>query len=321
MGGYDIIGDVHGCADKLVGLLSLLGYENRGGVYRHPERQAIFVGDLIDRGAQQVETIDLVRPMVKAGAAQIVMGNHEFNAISYATPNPEIPGEFMRRHSEKNRGQHKKFIEQVQVHTGLYAQCIEWFKTMPLYLDLDGLRVVHACWNDEAIRTVDKWMEPGTAMSTEFVIRANQKGTPEYEAIETLLKGPELRLKDHGLPGFRDKDGHLRHEARIRWWDARAQTLDELAEIPGDAMASDGSPYPRLPATPCPDEVVYDYTGEKVVFYGHYWRKWPPVVDRDWTTNTVCIDFSAVRGGPLAAYRWIGDYEVSSNAFVAYPET
>ncbi len=91
MQAYDIIGDVHGCADKLEGLLGKLGFEERAGVYRHPERQAIFVGDLIDRGPQQVETLNLVHAMVETGSAKVVMGNHEFNAISYATLNPEVP--------------------------------------------------------------------------------------------------------------------------------------------------------------------------------------------------------------------------------------
>ena len=53
MSGYDIIGDVHGCADMLEGLLQGLGYEERSGAYTYvasdDERQAIFVGDLVDR--------------------------------------------------------------------------------------------------------------------------------------------------------------------------------------------------------------------------------------------------------------------------------
>ena len=60
MSGYDIIGDVHGCASKLKGLLDTLGYRQHRGAYRHPNRQAIFVGDLIDRGREQVETVELV---------------------------------------------------------------------------------------------------------------------------------------------------------------------------------------------------------------------------------------------------------------------
>ena len=59
--------------------------------------------------------------MVEFGAAQIVIGNHEFNAISFATANPEISGEFMRPQSDKNRSQHRAFIDQVQIHAGLYG--------------------------------------------------------------------------------------------------------------------------------------------------------------------------------------------------------
>ena len=51
--GYDIIGDIHGHADQLEALLSELGYRPSGGAHRHPHRQAVFVGDLIDRGPAQ----------------------------------------------------------------------------------------------------------------------------------------------------------------------------------------------------------------------------------------------------------------------------
>ena len=34
--GYDIIGDVHGCANLLEQLLVTMGYEQRDGVYRRP---------------------------------------------------------------------------------------------------------------------------------------------------------------------------------------------------------------------------------------------------------------------------------------------
>jgi len=47
---YDLIGDIHGHADALERLLTKLGYAPRRGCYRHPERQAIFLGDFIDRG-------------------------------------------------------------------------------------------------------------------------------------------------------------------------------------------------------------------------------------------------------------------------------
>ena len=328
--GYDIIGDIHGCASKLEGLLGTLQYDLRSGVYRHSERQAIFVGDLIDRGDEQIKTLDLIRAMVEAGSAQIVMGNHEFNAISYATPNPEIPGEFMRPHNEKNRSQHEAFIEQVQLQAGYYAQSIEWFRTLPLFLDLGELRMVHVCWNDKAIEVVRRWMKPDQPMSAEFVIKANQKGTDEHRAIEILLKGPEIDLRKYRQPDFKMPGDHQRHEARIRWWNPDATTLRELAEIGRGTVTESGEPYPELPdELGDEEEAQYDYDGRIPVFYGHYWRKWNPdqlpdwVPERglDWTSNTACVDFSAVRGGPLVAYQWDGESEVDPAKYRRYPET
>ena len=324
MNGYDIIGDVHGCADKLEGLLQKLGYKQKDGVYRYSradgDRQAIFVGDLIDRGCQQIRTLEIVRAMVEARTARMVMGNHEFDAISFATSNPEIRGEYMRPNNQKNIGQHKEFLKQIRANSALHRQTIEWFKTLPLCLEFPGIRIVHACWSDGAIDQVKTWIPCGTKMSTDFVIKANQKGSPEHKAIEVLLKGPELSLSKYGQPSFVDGD-QVRSEARIRWWNAKARTLRELAEIPMGATTPDGAPYPELPDQECLEEAVYYYDGKEPVFYGHYWRSWPPEEGQDWTDNTVCVDFKAVKRGPLVAYRWNRGESVSSENYVQYPET
>ena len=81
-GPFDIIGDVHGCCDELVDLLHKLGYqmeETGGGPgARHPEgRQAVFLGDLVDRGPKIPEVLKLVMGMAAAGSALCVPGNHD----------------------------------------------------------------------------------------------------------------------------------------------------------------------------------------------------------------------------------------------------
>ena len=85
-GPFDVIGDVHGCADELVGLLEKLGY----GVARSdgefevepPEgRRAIFLGDLVDRGPRSPEVLRLVMGMVASGAALCVPGNHDAKLV------------------------------------------------------------------------------------------------------------------------------------------------------------------------------------------------------------------------------------------------
>ena len=79
-GPFDVVGDVHGCFDELVALLTSLGYEidGAGNGARHPAgRRAFFVGDLVDRGPATPEVLRLVMGMVEAGDALCVPGNHE----------------------------------------------------------------------------------------------------------------------------------------------------------------------------------------------------------------------------------------------------
>ena len=59
---YDLIGDTHGHADALQRLLKSLGYSRHKGIYKHPEKQAIFLGDFIDRGPQIRATLEIVPP-------------------------------------------------------------------------------------------------------------------------------------------------------------------------------------------------------------------------------------------------------------------
>jgi protein phosphatase len=87
-GPFDIIGDVHGCADELEELLSNLGYEKSAIsdpgpgwanlCYSHPAgRKAVFVGDLVDRGPRVLDTLSIVRNMIQASTALCVPGNHD----------------------------------------------------------------------------------------------------------------------------------------------------------------------------------------------------------------------------------------------------
>ncbi len=317
--GYDIIGDVHGEGEKLIGLLELLGYVKTKGVYRHPDRQAIFAGDLIDRGDGHVDVLKITRRMQKAGAAQVVMGNHEFNAVAYATEDPTRPGHFMREHNDKNDKQHKQFLRQLTPKKR--AKLINWFKTMPLWLDLDGFRVVHACWHEPSMRVVEQALHTSGLSGADIFVEAATKGTELYDAFEVLLKGPELSLEQYGLPPFLDKGGHARKHARIRWWNGSGRTLREMAEIQPNALQENKDTYPPIDDVPCAEtELAYAYHGTKPVFFGHYWRHWPPKRDLDWTDMTASVDFSAGAGGELVAYRWSGEVTLSDKNYVAFPD-
>ena len=94
-GPFDIFGDLHGCAAELRLLLSQLGWECvalpdqptpwEDECWRHPlGRKAIFLGDLVDRGPQVMDTVRIVRNMVSAGNAMCVAGNHDVKLVSAA---------------------------------------------------------------------------------------------------------------------------------------------------------------------------------------------------------------------------------------------
>jgi protein phosphatase len=81
-GPFDIIGDVHGCADELETLLADLGYavtwSGKDVTVTAPEgRRAIFVGDLVDRGPRSPDVLRIARHMVEAGTGFAVVGNHD----------------------------------------------------------------------------------------------------------------------------------------------------------------------------------------------------------------------------------------------------
>src|SRR5207245_11592635 len=79
-GPFDIIGDVHGCFDELLELMTTLGYsiKKNGDGYQvgvPDRRKAIFLGDLVDRGPKIVAVLLLVMNMVGAGTALCLPGN------------------------------------------------------------------------------------------------------------------------------------------------------------------------------------------------------------------------------------------------------
>lgn len=79
-GPFDIIGDIHGCHTELVDLLRQLGWtvDGAGLDASHPHgRQAVFLGDLVDRGPASPAVLRLVMNMVRSGAAMCIPGNHE----------------------------------------------------------------------------------------------------------------------------------------------------------------------------------------------------------------------------------------------------
>jgi hypothetical protein len=259
----------------------------------------------------------MVRRMVDAGSALAVMGNHELNAIAWHTPDPRKPGEYLRPHfseksGSKNRKQHAAFLAEVGHRPQLHTEIIDWFLTLPLWLDLPELRVVHACWHTRFMNSLLPDLHNGRYLTRDLMVLATEE--PEesekdsgnytiFKAVEALTKGIEIPLP----PGhsFRDKYGTERRRVRVRWWDESATTYRSAAML---------SPIEResLPDTPIPECARIELEG-KQVFFGHYWLTGTPSLE---TGQAACVDYSAGLGGALVAYRFEGESRLSPDRFV-----
>lgn len=294
---YDIIPDIHADIDRLTRTLITLGYVPGSPSWSHPDgRIAAFLGDFIDMGRTNRSVLTLVRAMCDQEHAVAIMGNHELNALLYHRPGLNADGTddgYMRAHSAKNRDQHQTFLDEFPVGHPDTTEVMDWFLSLPLFLDLGGLRLVHACWDDARIATIMDRRPDGLLTNGDLQEIALENDASGFaEAVLTTLKGPEAELP--APHHFHDIKGHRRTALRLKWWQSSAMTWRDAALSVPDPET--------LPATPIEGDVAFRaYAAEaKPVFFGHYKRLGTPTID---APNAVCLDYPRV----TCAYRWVGE--------------
>lgn len=301
--------------DELVRLLRYLGYDDIGGHFRHPTRQALFVGDLVDRGPQQVLAVQTVKGMVDGGSAKMVLGNHEIQVIELFTPH-RLPdrGHLMER-TERHCDLHREFLDEVVEDSALHAELIDWFMTVPMWLDLGDLRVVHACWDETSMANLG-----GESAFTGDILHAQaEHGSVASVAVRNLIRGPAIEVD----PPWHYKGGDPIPTARFSWWMDHDATVRELismspyatAHADENCLGINGPPWePADPTARVAEPPVDAYPADAPpLFFGHYWRSGLP--ERVDLANAACVDFSACRGGPLVAYRWSGERQLDPANF------
>lgn len=84
--GYDMIGDIHSCADELEELMKTMGYDitwvqtgdQRAARITPPEgRKLILLGDLVDRGPKSADVLRLAHAIIEQDCGYVIMGNHD----------------------------------------------------------------------------------------------------------------------------------------------------------------------------------------------------------------------------------------------------
>ncbi len=306
--GFDIIGDTHGCAKSLQTLLEKLDYHKVNGVYRHKNRSVIFLGDLIDRGPRIRETLHIARDMHEHGSARIVMGNHEYNAISYCTrAHPGSSKKYLREHNHRNNRIIQETLEQFSHYGHEWNNFLEWFMSLPIFIEERDFRVVHACW-DAALIARFRETHPEGVIDEDFLHASAVRRSFAGRVMDRLLRGTDLPLPN-GM-SMTSRDGYVRSFFRTKFWADNPETYDDIVFQP------DQLPEQLRHRTISDEERKYllSYGADQPpVFIGHYWLSGTPAPVKH---NVGCLDYSAVKAGKLVAYRMDGEQRLKPEKFV-----
>ena len=266
----DLIGDIHGHYLELRLMLEKFGYSFQGLNLTHPEnRKLAFVGDFINRGPQSVEVLKLVKSLQESGEAFVVLGNHEFKLVQNLVAGNSIPDEFI--------------------------PFIAWLRTLPLFLELETLRIVHAAWHFSSI----KILEQALVADDLFIKETFEKESMYKRASQSILSGIKTTIpKDLKLV---DRFAIPRAKGRLKWWlDLRGKPYSECFFSPMFPEISDRGPIETEVS------MLEPYTQqEKPVFIGHYCL--PPNIPKIFG-QVVCLDGCVTCDKRLWGYRYEGEH-------------
>lgn len=291
-----VIPDIHADPDRLAASLDVA---ESGSLLA-------FLGDFIDAGADPRSRIDEfavlteVRRLIECNRAVGVLGNHELNAILFHRG--DGAGRPLRTRSPKNQSQHQSFIDAFGVATPTALEWTNWFlKALPLWRELNGLRLVHAFWSDRLIETIRE-RRPDGFLREDDLPEIAAESTNFGRAVKLLVSGPEIQLPE-GI-SFTDAKGHTREEMRIAWWRGDAATWRDIA-----LSVPDPNCLPDTEVGAGQIEDLYPADANPVLV-GHYKMQPPLRIDRP---NAACLDYPAAP----CVYHWRGELQFKPEALVS----
>jgi diadenosine tetraphosphatase ApaH/serine/threonine PP2A family protein phosphatase len=113
-----IIGDVHGCYNELVSLLTKCNFSKK-------HDRLIFVGDLVDRGPYSSDVIDYVMDI----EAECIMGNHDWKYV---------------KHYKNRKDKHQRSLhpEKAKIYRTLSDENLKWLSSLPHLILLEDRKLI-----------------------------------------------------------------------------------------------------------------------------------------------------------------------------------
>ncbi|MEM9137190.1 MAG: metallophosphoesterase family protein [Cyanobacteria bacterium P01_F01_bin.42] len=161
-----MIGDVHGHYDGLMKLMDLLAPTSVDRIY--------FMGDLVDRGPKSCQVVDFV----KSQGYSCLRGNHEEMMIAACNPEQRdyTPFQFWSSCGGKETIESYDSPDHLRAH-------VDWFQTLPVFIDLGHLWLVHAGVHPK------KAIEKQTAQEFCWIREAFHQMTTPYFPDKLIVTG------------------------------------------------------------------------------------------------------------------------------------
>lgn len=190
---FDIIGDIHGCYDEFLQLLDKLGYVKESNYYVHPKgRRLISVGDVADKGFQNIKCIEFWMNQVDFGGGFWIHGNHCNKLYRY----------FLGSKVHIAHGMENTVNEYLSMSTESriefkkqYLKCYE-SQSYYLLLDKKRLAVVHGGLKEEAIGKFSNQIK-NVCLYGEATGHELENGRPERLDWAAEYKGKTLVVYGH----------------------------------------------------------------------------------------------------------------------------
>lgn len=293
-GKIDIVGDIHGEKEALLNLMKNLGYSENG---EHREnRKLVFVGDLCDRGPDSPGVILLVKKLVQKGYAQAILGNHEINLLQ-GKPKESSGWYFSERFESDKKYQPFK-VATAEEKTEIF----EFLASLPVVLENDNLRIVHAAWS------ADKIEQLRHVETKDFVQFINAKDSEVNACIKTTgLLDSYHAEQSQWIKEIEDPNSHCPYLENTANYNLAHQEGNPIRKITCGEEVRNTEPFFTSGKWRFISRHAWwsDYTEDTPVVIGHYWRKTIQTPESEnlfnsihyngWhgqKNNVFCIDYS-----------------------------
>lgn len=293
-GPVDVVGDIHGEIAALEQLIGVLGYDRHG---RHPEqRKLIFVGDLCDRGQDSIAVIKRIKQLVDQGYAQCVIGNHELNLLTNTLR--EGNGWFFGSPHQDDI----QSFESIRASATDRQWILDFLNSLPVALESDQLRVVHACWHQPSIDQLHSSSFSSLGEAYDYFVQRTALDLQTL-GINALIQKEQLRYQHQ----FKDPAASLPLLPHLAEKELREQMQNPVRVITSGAEKIALEPIYAGGRWRMIDRVPWwdSYTDQIPVVTGHYWRNFKTTEEKtglfesidalQWygqQKNVFCVDYS-----------------------------